>query len=69
MKWGLNRIGNRWYTYMMVVYELGNLGGTLGLTGDLGYIEGSHFSKPQVFASIRSSLQEIQEQYFVALSV
>ena len=46
---------------MMVAYELGNLGGTLGLRGGLGYIRRSHFSKPRVFASIRGSPQGIQE--------
>ena len=54
---GIHRIGNRRYNYMMVAYELGNLGGTLGLRGELGYIRRSHFSKPQVFASIRGSSQ------------
>ena len=27
---GIGRNGNRRYNYMMVAYELGNLGGTLG---------------------------------------
>ena len=43
---GIDRIGNRRYNYMMVAYELGNLGGTFGLSGELGYIRRSHFSKP-----------------------
>ena len=46
---------------MMVAYELGNLGGTFGLRGELGYIKRSHFSKIQVFASIQGHLQGIQE--------
>ena len=46
---------------MMVTYELGNLGGTLGLKGEFECIRRSHFSKPQVFASIRGSPQGIQE--------
>ena len=48
----IDRVGNRRYSYMMVAYELGNLGGTLGLRGELGYIRRSHFSQPQVFARI-----------------
>ena len=48
---GIDRIGNRRYNYIMVVYELGNLGSILGSRGELGYIRRSHFSKPQVFAS------------------
>ena len=53
----------------MVAYKLGNLGGTLGLRGELGYIKRSYFFKPQVFASIRGSQQGLQEQYFVLLSM
>ena len=56
---GIDRIGNRRYNYMMVAYELGSLGGTLGLGGDLGHIRRNHFSKPQVFASIRGIPQGI----------
>ena len=48
---GIDRIGNRRYNYLMVAYELGNLGGTFELRGEFGYIRRSHFSKPQVFAS------------------
>ena len=59
---GIDRVGNRRYNYVMVAYESGNLGGTLELRGGLGYIGTSHFSKPQVFASIRGSPQGIQEQ-------
>ena len=46
---------------MMVAYELDNLGGTLGLRGELGYVRRSHSSKPQLFESIRGSPQGIQE--------
>ena len=60
---GIDKIGNRRYNYMMVAYELGNLGGILELRGQLGYIRRSHFSKPQLFASIRGSPQGIQERY------
>ena len=66
---GIERIGNRRYNYMMVAYKLDNLGGTRELRGELRYIRRNHFSKPQVFASIRGSAQGIQEQYFVVLSV
>ena len=66
---GIDRVGNKRYNYMMVAYQLGNLGGTLGLRGELRYIKKSQFSKPQVFASIRGSPQGIREQYFVVLSV
>ena len=52
---GIARIGDRRYNYMMVPYELGNLSGTLELRGELGHIRRSHFSKPQVFASIRGN--------------
>ena len=65
----MGRIGNKKYNYMMVAYELGNLGGTLELRGELGYIKRSHFSKSQRFASIRDNPQGIQEQSFVVLSV
>ena len=50
----IDRIGSRRYKYMMVAYELGNLGGTLELRGELGYIRRNNFSKPQVFASKHS---------------
>ena len=33
---GIDKTGNKRYNYMMVAYDLGNLGGTLGLTGELG---------------------------------
>ena len=65
---GIEKIGNMRYNYMMVAYELGILGGTLGLNGDFRYIRRSHFCKPQVFASIRDSPQGSREQYFVVLS-
>ena len=65
----IDRIGNRRYNYMMVAYELGNLGGTLELRGELGYIRRSYFSKPQLFASIQGSPQGIQEQYFIVPSI
>ena len=65
---GIDRIGNRRYDYMMIAYEFGNLGGTFELSGKLGYIR-SHFSKPQVSASIRGSPQRIQEQFFVVVFV
>ena len=54
---GIARIGNSRDNYMMVASELGSLGGTLGLKGELRYIRRSHFSKPQVFASIQGSPQ------------
>ena len=66
---GINKIGNRRYNYMIVAFELGNSEGTLGLRSELGYIRRCHFSKPKMFASICDSLQGIQEQYFVVLSV
>ena len=66
---GIDRFGNRRYNYMMFSFEFGNLGGTLGSRGELGYIRRAHFSKPQVFPSIRGSPQEIREQYFVVLSM
>ena len=40
---GIERIGNRRYSYMMAAYELGNLGGTLGSRGELGYIKRGYF--------------------------
>ena len=58
---GIDRFGDRRYSYMMAAYELRNLGDTLGLRGELGYIRRSHFSKPQVFANIGGNPQRIQE--------
>ena len=49
---GIDRIGNRRYNHMMVAYELGDLGGTLGLRGELGYIRRSHFSQNTTLATI-----------------
>ena len=54
---------------MIVAYELGNLEGTFGSRGELGYIRRSHFSKPKVFGSVQGSPQVNQEQYFVIFSV
>ena len=68
-KMGIDRIGNRRYNYMIVAYELGNLGCGLGLRGELGYINKRHFSKPQVFTSIRDNPQGSREYYFVVFSL
>ena len=54
---------------MMVACELGNLGGTLGLRGELGYIRRSHFSKPKCLRAFEAVRKGIREQYFVVLSV
>ena len=66
---GIDKTGNKRDNYMMIGYELGNLGGTLELRGELGYIRRRHFSKPQLFASTQGSPRGIQEQYFVIFSV
>ena len=44
---GIDRIGKRRYSYMIVAYELRNLSGTTGSKGELGYIRRGHFSKQQ----------------------
>ena len=36
---GINRINNMRYNYIVVTYELDNLGSTLGSRGELGYIK------------------------------
>ena len=56
---GIDRIGNSRYNYMMVAYELGNLGGTLGSRGELGYIRRCHFSKQQPAWTSLSTLEAI----------
>ena len=63
----IDRIGNRRYNYMMVAYESDNLGGTLELRGELGYIRRSHFSKPkclQAFEAVRKGFRNSTLQYF-----
>ena len=53
---GIDRIGNRRYSYMMAAYDLGNSGGTLGSRGELGYIRRGHFSKEQPTRTSSSAL-------------
>ena len=56
---GIDRIGNRRYNYMTVAYELGNLGGTLGLRVRARvYNEEPFLQIPSVWKHSRQSVRD-----------